>query len=201
MDRGVCLIAYGSKSRQLAQRCEESLRQFHHSWPITTVGEFALPGFSGEYSPFQQSRWAKVTLLQWSPFRETLYLDADTLVRGNLQVGFELLDDGWEVVMSPSSNQGTDCLWHVSETERSATWRVYQSREILQLQAGVMWVRKCFATEELFRAWQIEWLVEKQYDQAALLRALHRAPVKLYLLGRPFNGGAVVAHHCGQVSQ
>ena len=98
--------------------------------------------------------------------------------------------------MVPSGNQGTDLLWHVDEEEREAT--LDEVLNPLQLQAGVFWFKRNERTELLFTEWRKEWLRWKGQDQAAFLRALARAPVRMWILGFPFNGGAVIAHLFGR---
>lgn len=107
------------------------------------------------------------------------------------------MQDGHDMAMAISSNQGGECLWHVDKRERDKTL-LELGREPLQLQAGVMFFRKTKRTNKLFATWKSEWLRWKGQDQAALLRALQQVPVKLHLLGRPWNGGAVVAHLFGR---
>lgn len=202
MTRGVCLIAYGAKAEQEAHDCIASLRD-HHNWPYVVCGGFIDTQYVAilqpdEYNDIRRSRWAKVTLNRWSPFSDTLYLDADTRVQGDLSAGFEMLDDGWDMVITPSGSQGTENMWHITQEEREATYEAYRCGDILQLQGGVFWFRKSDAVLRFFAAWRAEWLRWKQFDQAAILRALRIAPVRLHLLGRTFNGGAVVQHRHGR---
>lgn len=202
MTRGVCYIAYGAIAEAEVQRGVELLNQYHTlSYAIAAevrnryCVKLRQPQ---DYDNVQRSRWAKVMLDLWTPFDDTLYLDADTRVQGDLSRGFDMLDDGWEMLITPSTNQGSDNMWHVAEPEREETYLTYQCSDVLQLQGGVFWFRKCEAVTRLFAAWREQWQHYARYDQAALLRALRVAPVKLHLLGRPFNGGAVVQHRFGQ---
>lgn len=195
--RGVCLIAYGEKAEREAQRCIESLKRFH-DWP-TKIMDCMQAGST--YTDVQRSRWAKVTLDQWSPFDETLYLDADTRAQGDLSAGFEMLCDGFDMAITHSQQQHDQNMWHVAPDEREYTYLLYQCADVLQLQGGVFWFRKGEAVTRFFEAWRVEWLRWRQFDQAALLRALLAAPIKLHLLGRPFNGGAVVAHNHGRAAR
>ncbi len=146
----------------------------------------------------QGGRWAKVNLDRLSPYDLTLYIDADTRVRQDVSAAFELLADGWDVVVAHSAQQGDGWLWHVGEAERNVT-----AREIglggVQLQAGMIGFRKSDAVTRLFSAWRDEWERWQGQDQAALLRALYREPVRVWLLGRPWNGGAVIEHRFGAV--
>jgi hypothetical protein len=82
MTRGVCFIAYGDKAEREVQMSIATLRQYH-TWPYIVIGSVARQSWKSieqqpDVSNICKSRWAKVTLNQWSPFSETLYLDADT---------------------------------------------------------------------------------------------------------------------------
>jgi len=130
-----------------------------------------------------------------SPYSQTLFLDADTRIRDKLDIGFKLLDANWELVMIPSISQDDKALGHLSEIDRLATQ--LEIPDALQLNTGVMWFRKTEPIKRLFAAWREEWKRFKDKDQGALLRALSRNPVTLCLLGRPYNGGAIVQHRIG----
>ncbi len=200
--RGVCLIAYGEKALQEAQHCIATLEQ-HHKWPWCIVSDSG--GLwqirieqDANYNNVQRSRWAKVMLDRWSPFSETLYLDADTRVQGDLTAGFDMLNDGFDMVITPSAQQAGGNMWHIAPDEREATFSAYQCGDVLQLQGGVFWFKRNEAVSRFFDEWRAAWLRWQHYDQAALLRALRVAPLKIHLLGRPFNGGSVVQHRHGQ---
>lgn len=198
MTRGIIYIAYGEAARREARASIETLRRFGPI-DVSVIGE-AVPG--ARHIPFERrdqgGRWAKVNLDRLSPYDLTLYIDADTRVRQNVSAIFDLLTDGWDVVMAPSAQQGDGWLWHVGQAERNET-----AHEIgitgVQLQAGVIGFRKGEAVARLFSIWRDEWERWEGQDQAALLRALYREPVRVWLLGRPWNGGAVIEHRFGAV--
>ncbi|HUW11211.1 MAG TPA: hypothetical protein VM537_15885 [Anaerolineae bacterium] len=188
-------MAFGAKAGREMAASLATLRRFH-SWGVVQIGEHDAP--TG-LTDAQKSRWAKTHLLDLTPFGQTLYIDADTRVHGDISAGFRVLDDGWDVAMAPSENQGQEWLWHVSEGERNAT-RAEWGMEPLQLQAGLMFVARNRRTYELFAEWQRQWARWRDQDQGALLRALRMKPVRLWLLGRPWNGraGALVEHLFGR---
>lgn len=196
MSRGVVYIAYGAKAEREMDYAVESLRR-HHDWPVCQWRGH-LPGEPS--TDKGRSRHAKTHMLDWTPFDDTLYLDADTRVQGDVAAGFAVLEAGWDVAMAPSANQGDDWLWHVSEDERALTRRVL-GYEALQLQAGVLFVRRNARTRALWAAWADEWARFADEDQGAFLRALDRVPVRLWLLGYPWNsnGGQLVNHFHGRV--
>jgi hypothetical protein len=199
MADGVVYVAYGEKAHLEACLSVRSLRN-HHDWPVAVISDrqpengkwLNVPDGSGGLA----GRWAKVHLDQLTPFDRTLFLDADTRVYGDLSVGFAALDRGWDLVMVASPAQGDDAFMLLRERERQAT-AVELARGTLQLNTGVMWFRKSERLGDLFDEWRAEWSRWKHRDQGALLRAMQRVPVKLFLLGWPFNGGAVVAHRFG----
>ena len=185
--RGVVYIAIGKEAQAEAA---ESIKALETQLPVVVIDR-------GDYEdPVQASRWAKVNLDKLVPWAEVCYLDADTRARADISTIFEILDDGWDWVMVPSQNQGADTLWHLSEEEREATLD-----EVLcpvQLQAGVFWFRRNERTEHLFTEWRKEWLRWRGQDQGAFLRALSKAPVRMWMLGFPWNGGAAIAHLFGR---
>ncbi len=191
-------IAYGDAARKEARLSIKSLRQ-HNQRKVMVVSDKRLG--IGKFhkldaGPGTPGRWAKVNL-DGLGFDQACYLDADTRVYDSLQGGFDILNAGWDMVIVPSTQQDDGLLHHVSEVEREATFSELGTSDVLQLQGGAFWFRRNERMAALFEAWREEWLRWKDQDQAALLRALNRAPVKLWLLGRPFNGGAVVGHRFG----
>ena len=203
--RGVVYVAIGDAAEVAACSSVASLRNFYDG-PIEvwTNDQLVVRGAKNRYVsrwPYsggvQVSRYLKVSMLDISPFRNTLYLDADTLVRGQIDTGFDILDDGYDLVVCASANQGGEAMHHIEEEERWYTMcQLYGCT--LQLQAGVVFVRKSDRTRELFWAWRYEWQRWHKQDQAALMRALDQNPVKLWLLGRPWNGGAIIEHRFGR---
>ena len=200
-DTGVVLVGVGDTARTHALECLASLRQFP-DWPAHIVGDpiNAREGVTW-YPPFRRdrgARWDKLHLWEvaWREWEYVVYLDADTRILAPLDAGIALLHDGWELVIVPSKNQGEQRFHHIGQEER-----LYTSYELgydpVQFQAGVFLIRRTDAIIELFETWKREWLRWQDQDQAALHRALEQTPVRVYLLGRPFNGGPVIQHHFG----
>lgn len=76
--RGVLYIVWGRVDRALLERSIASLAQYHPDLPVHVA---ELPDDS---TLLDKSRMADI-----SPFQETLFLDADTVVLGDLGFGFE----------------------------------------------------------------------------------------------------------------
>ncbi len=199
MALGVCYVVYGEAARLEAMESIRSLRRYHGDWPVWVVGDREVPGAEWVELPAEDhtGRWAKLSLDTIVPWEQWLYLDADTRVHGDLAVGFTALDDGWDMVITPSAMQGSDCLWHIGAEDRFYTLAI-TGPEPLQLQAGLWFARKTDRMRQFFAAWREEWECYRGQDQGALLRALWRIPVRIWLLGRDFNGGAVVEHRFGK---
>jgi len=174
--------------------CSLATLRRRHDWPVLQMRQ-NLPGMDG-MNDKQRSRWAKTTMLDWTPWLDTLYLDADTRVWGDLSAGFQVLDDGWDLALTISDNQAEDWLWHIDAGERAQTRE--ECGQMLQLQAGAFFVRRNRRTVGLWQQWATEWLRWGDEDQGAFLRALQASPVRLWLLGRPWNGGALVNHLYGR---
>lgn len=202
--RGVVYVAYGRRAIDAAKISIASLKRTN-SFPIVVISDkigLEIQGtdvvrLTTTGTNVQRSRHAKLHLLDWVPaeWRSILYLDADTEVLGKLMPGFKNLESGWDLAIVPSTYQGRDLLYHVGGLEKGQTLVELQNPEPLQLQAGVMFIRRNDASTALFRTWQMEWMRFRGQDQAALLRALDKTPVRILLLGRDYNGGDLVLHH------
>jgi len=187
---GVIYVAYGPPACREALASIVSLKG---QYPVTVVGEVYRAIHFDDLN--SRGRWAKLNLDSLTPYDNTLYMDADTRVRGDLSAGFDLLHDGWDLAIAASGNQGERAFWHVDLDERAATFA--EVGEAVQLQAGVFFFARNARVLNFFAVWRSEFKRWGFNDQAALVRALWRAPLKVWLLGRDFNGGAIVEHRWG----
>jgi len=201
--RGVIYVAYGKQAIAEAKESIRTLRE-HNELPIAVIGEEPIDGVQHVYVKQLDGggRLAKLHMDTLSPFDPTLYLDADTRVHSNIANGFSVLDEGWDMAMAFSTRQGSDVMGHLPLQDRRFTVDIL-GPDCLALQAGVMFWRKCQAVRSLFARWREEWAIFKSFDQGALLRALMETPVKLWLLGRPWNTmpndqEAIVEHMFGR---
>ena len=199
MRQGVVYVACGAAAIKEASESIKTLRRYHPTWEIAVISDTCIRGTrcinAVDISGGTPGRWAKTRLDILSPYDDTLFLDADTRIYGDLGVGFDILNRGWELIMVPSLPQGEESLQHLSEEERDVT--MAETMQPLQLNTGVMWFRKTERVKALFVEWRRQWQRFKDKDQGAFLRALELCPVALWLLGRPFNGGPVVGHRFG----
>jgi len=202
---GVVYMAYGANACREAKASIASLRRYCHL-PVAVIGEpldvkgitqiaFDVP--KGELG----TRWAKLNLDIIAPaqWRDLLYLDADTQIEADVSGGFAFLADGWDLAVALSANQGGEVFHHIGAKERQETIEELGDPFPLQLQAGVMFFNRDRCAR-LFAAWREEWLKFKDQDQAALIRALQKCPVRVWLLGYPWNNseGSIVKHLFGR---
>lgn len=196
MTCGVVYVTYGDKAVSEARMSLDALRRVS-TLPTATISAEPIAG--ARHLPFSEpgwgARWAKLNLDRLTPFDRTLYLDADTRPRADPSVLFDLLDDGFDLVLAESTMQGDKALWHVDPPERDETLDGFGFTP-LQLQAGVMAFRRNDAVHALFAAWREEW--RGGQDQAALLRALYRVPVRVWLISHALSDG-LVAHVWGRL--
>ncbi len=204
---GICYIAYGNKAINEFKKSVEILYRLDYRYDIVVISDNYIKGYNtiihGYFKDFDDyikaSRWTKLNLDRLSPFDYTLYLDVDTRVRQDINDGFLILKDGWEFCLTFSQHQDKEKLWHIGDEDKQFTFDRLQFEDFLQLQAGVFWFKKCHNIYKLFDYWRQEWYRFENQDQGALLRALYKNPVKLWLLGQTWNGGAIINHLFGRV--
>lgn len=202
-------IGVGDRAHTLAVRAYTRFRQLNPDIPgliLTERGRAAGVKYEvvvkdlPDDQLWVRARHIKVRLPEFVPWEQVLYMDADTMVNGDMSVGWSALDAGFEFVITPSSNQDRAIFWHVDSIETMETMERFGSIP-LQLQGGMLLYQRTPATLALFETWHEEWAKRRGKDQAALVRALIRCPIRMWLLGRPFNGGAVVAHRFGELQR
>src|SRR5947208_13022472 len=84
MDRGVLYIVWGEAIEPLLQRSIQSVRKYYPHMPIHVE--------RGQVDPVR-GLVQKTRMLSATPFATTLYLDADTVVLGNLDTAFDRADE------------------------------------------------------------------------------------------------------------
>lgn len=200
-------MAYGGPARQELEKAVVQIWE-HSSLPVAVICDKPVAPENNDrfhqiIIPEQDrgGRLAKMSIDTLSPFDEMIYMDVDSRVRGSLDVGFDALHAGWDMVLTSSGRQGDDLLGNCDGKDRKMTIDTLRTSNLLGLQCGVMWIRKSPKLSSLFSAWREEWSKFKSKDQAAFLRALWRVPVSIWLLGRPFNGGNVIEHHFGRAKR
>jgi len=190
MTDGLMFVTCGDKALDSYRHAVEALKVSNNCYPMQTIGRDY--GAANKHA----SRHAKTSLFDQSPYDRFIYLDADTRPRENLKPIFDILSDGWDVVIAIDGNQDDSVFWHVDERERNKTLEEIGVKP-LQLQCGIMAICKNERTRALFENWHSEWVRYSGEDQAAFIRALYQSPVKVWLLAQPWNGGAAIGHNWG----
>ena len=213
IDKGAIYVAYGEAAVAQFRIARQHLGRVHPYWAVAYLSDKRLKCKRG----IPPSMWLahkdtgggvrdiKLQMDLLSPFEYTVYFDADTRVRYPILAGWDMLRDGWDMLVAPTRGQYKMLLGHIDSLgnapgEAQTTIDEVGGRPFLALQGGAMWFHKSERVHRFFEIWREEWLRFRDRDQGALLRALERRPVRMWLLGRPFNGGAVVAHHFGQAA-
>jgi len=80
MTRGVIYVVWGDTIEPLLKRSQESVRRFYPDMPMHVV--------RGQVDPVRGLQ-QKTSMISHTPFESTLFLDADTVVVGNLDYAFE----------------------------------------------------------------------------------------------------------------
>lgn len=199
--RGTVYIAFGQNALREAAESARTFKEFNKRIPVKILKK-PLKGGPLGLTQDQEAHWAKVTVNNWSPFEPTLLLDADTRIKGDLSFGFKVMRNGWDLAIAPSippSNARNPALWSLKRVEMDQTFQELGTWQHAMFNTGVMFFRKTPRMARLFDEWRKEWLRFKDRDQGALLRALRRCPVSMWLLGRSFNSaaGEIVEHRFG----
>lgn len=212
MNNGALFVAYGEPARVQCRIALNHLGRVHPDWDTVVISDKRLPCRAGVKPPMWIAhrdtgggvRDIKLAMYDLSPFEYTVYFDADTRARYSMDAGWKMLADGWDVLMCPTAGQKERLFVHIdklgdgynpAEGERAATIDECGGVPILALQGGAMWFRKNERVKRFFDAWREEWERWKGQDQAALMRALRRAPVRMMLLSRDWNGGSLLGHY------
>jgi hypothetical protein len=198
MMRGVAYVAFGPPAVREVQKSIEGLRQ-NNDFPVSVITDSDIKGVDlvRMSDPGPGARRAKLQLPELVGYERCLYLDADTRVRGDVSPLFEPLEAGFDMVITPSSKQHREQLWHLGDEEREHTFRFLRNPWPLVLQGGVF----CYARQAvraLFERWLLEWERRQEADQGALLRALEGEPLKMWLMGaKTWNKCGIIEHRFG----
>jgi len=204
MTAGIVYVAYGKRARDEFFQSISFLRRYN-DYPISLISNRPYPDANVHWIEFPDKdrggRQAKLNIDLLSPYDHTMYIDADTRPYQSIHKGFKPLDDGWDFVVTISPQQNEGFLWKCSKEEIWRTIDAYSSRRILSLQGGVFFFRKNPQVHKFFHSWRQEWGKFSDQDQGAMLRAMAAFPLHVWLLGRPWNGGAVIGHLFGRAAR
>ena len=211
--RGVIYIVFGEQARQAARQSIASLRT-HCDLPVLVIGD-AVEG-ADEWMPWdgphpygqtpQGIRFlagmVKPSMYRISPFRRTLYVDADTQFVASPLLGFALLDR-WEMTLSIAGDRkrwlgdsmfGDHERWETCELFDVGLWlpdvrgRRKGVGHLPYYNSGLVFWKRCRPVQRVFEAWGEEWQRYGDWDeQLALQRAVFLNPLKFLLLPDTWN--------------
>lgn len=203
-DRGVLYIAYGESARAQARESIRSLWRHAPGLPVAVVSDTPpdMGGVEHIYHPEADrgARTQKTQMYTLSPYVRTLYLDADTEVLADPSAGFRQLDLVDLVIGQDVCRNFVDNRWpHLDPAEVDATIQELGGVHRMYFNSGVIYFRRGARVEAMMAAWHEEWMRFGRHDQMALLRAIHRYPVRILPMREAWNthrrGQAVFVYH------
>lgn len=210
---GIYLVAFGEPSKKCAVQCIQAIRHRMANIPIALVSDEPLNAGETHFIKSQDKdiggRIAKLNVYNLAPaeWDYVLYLDADTEPKEHLGTLFQILQDGWDAIICKDMAK-----YHIisqmvrpdNKDETAATIQEVGTGQGLQYNGGVFAFRRCERVKKFFESWVTEWQRWRKRDQGALLRALYKNPVKLYVLPNHWNasdryplpdGKIAILHH------
>ena len=193
---GVYVVAYGKRARDCAAELIRTVHKYNKGLPVALVSSEALG--QGEDILIEcpqkepRARSQKVIIYRLAPpeWEYVLYLDADTLCISKLDLFWQALSDGWEMVLTlspPKRPLVADAQRPKYTEENVYTDRKLGGNQWLQFAGGVWAFRRCEQVERFFEAFIEEWAKYAWRDQQAMMRALWRVPVRALTLGTEWN--------------
>lgn len=194
-NRGIYCVAFGDPARRCAKQMMVSAKKWMPEIPIALCGDRKIGPedlFLKQPDSDVGGRRAKLKAYELAPknWQSILYLDVDTKIVGDIRFYFQLIEDGWEFVICKDP--------HLMDTMHSFQRRnnLVELREIeeeiytlhtLQFNGGVWAFGRNKRVAAFFKRWQKEWEVHAGRDQGALIRAMYRDPLRIYVLGNEWN--------------
>jgi hypothetical protein len=203
VSRGVVYVATGDPAYALYAACSIlSLRDTGYRGPITVFTDmpaqrFRLPGvrvakIAVPKDARKPSRALKTSLAALSPYSETLFLDADTVVLEPVQKIWSFLKKS-DIALALDRNPALGTVNHATPEELRRTLSMLPA-STPHYNSGVMVWKKSSKTLALFNAWNAEWNVFSDIDQLALCRAIAKTGITSAILPEKYNLAAVRAH-------
>ena len=190
-DEGALYVAYGEKARALARESIRSLKSFAPRLPVAVVSDSPLDVADHNIIHVEVDKGAraqKTRMYSLSPFRRTLYLDADTKVLDSPTAGFGLLDYVDTVFAQDPKRSFALVNWPAHDpAEVAATKAELPTEALCYYNSGVILFRRNERTQALFHGWHREWKRWQKHDQMALLRAMMQHPVRIAAMRPPWN--------------
>ena len=190
-EKGVLYIAYGEKARAGAVASIKSLRRSNPDLPVAVVSDTPVGAEADWICHLDLSlgaREVKTRIYSLSPFRKTLYLDADTEVLGSGEGGFRLLDF-FDAVLAIDPNKILSRVkWAALNPEEIETTKSeIGTAEVQYYNSGAIFFRRNDRCQRFFQEWHAQWKRWGRQDQLALVRALYRQPIRIAPMREPWN--------------
>ena len=131
------------------------------------------------------SRAVKTRLNTYSPYQETLFLDADILSLQPVADLWSYLDES-DLAMVVDRLPVVSLCDHIAQVEKAYTLELLPG-DTVQFNSGVMLWRDSLATRVLFKQWHEEWQRFQKHDQLALIRAIAAVQIPVAKLPPTYN--------------
>ncbi len=197
--RGVLYVASGDFSYLMHAACSIlSLRDNGYDGPISILTDFkpaqlrGLKKYDVQCIPVEipknarrPSRWIKTQLASFSPYKQTLAIDADTVILRPIDGIRRFLSKG-PVCAAMDRNQTLATVNHGRHEEFLYTIRRHPTT-VPHYNTGILLWRKSKKADKLFEEWHNEWLRFGDIDQLAFIRAVQNTGIKPAKLPLKFN--------------
>ncbi len=209
---GMYTVAFGEQARRCAVRLIKSFKKYMPNVPVALAAETPL-GLEDVFikTPDKDigGRGAKLRACAATPkaWQYVLYMDADTEVVSDLSPLFQMLNDGWELVICKDMHKyhTVDMMLRPDNAaEFHLTKELLGTGDLMQYNGGLVGFRRNQRVHDFFEKWLYEWRRFAKRDQGALLRALYFKPLRLMVLPNHWNatvryklpeGEMAVLHH------
>jgi hypothetical protein len=189
-EQGILYIAYGDKAREQCHESIASARQFC-DLPAAVVCDTELEGADIQIimpDADPGARTYKTQMYRLSPFEQTLFLDADTIMLSPPSGGFKALELVDIVLTQDHHRIFSGVTWPtLIPEEKEATADEIGTAEVMYYNSGVIFFRRKERIEAMMDDWYQQLLRWQRQDQMALLRAIHRYPLRILAMRAPWN--------------
>jgi predicted O-methyltransferase YrrM len=201
-EAGILYIAFGEKAVENVALSASLLKAFAPDLPICVITdermklEIASQARNDRFWDYviehrdmdPGARSIKSRIYSLSPFRKTLYLDADTEMKSSPQHGFDLLElvdmvIGQDTIQIFNENQHP----HMDKKEMAVTRRETNGGEGCYYNTGVMFFGRNERLKALMQRWHEEWQRYGKQDQPGMFRAMYVCPVRIAGMRKPWN--------------
>tara|TARA_Y100001938_G_C8082560_1_gene430032 strand:+ start:1337 stop:2047 length:711 start_codon:yes stop_codon:yes gene_type:complete len=184
-NNGALYICYGDKYIKEGLISAESLKKFH---PDLHVTFFSDKAFSSEFVDNVEiitpnAKRPKVEYINQTPYKETLFLDVDTVINHRIDDTFDLLD---KFDMSGA----TDISRKRKKYSRIMPEYSNIPYSFSEINTGVLCFKKTEATENLFSLWRMYYKKYNKncpWDQPSFRISLWESSVNFHTLSREYN--------------